>query len=124
MYFALFLNSNSHMCTRTSADSNQKHVELTEVQQYLQGFGGQSIYMKSLMLRSSRAFLGGGGFLGLWATPGDICGHILARVIHFDDNDGTRVGQYITGAPGVAPVAGKPGLAMGIMGAPGAPGFR
>lgn len=36
------------------------------------GFTGQSIYMKSLMLRSSRAFLGGGGFLGLWAIPGDI----------------------------------------------------
>lgn len=29
--------------------------------------------MKSLILRSSRAFLGGGGFLGLWAIPGDIC---------------------------------------------------
>lgn len=29
------------------------------------GFTGQSVYMKSLMLRSSRAFLGGGGFLGL-----------------------------------------------------------
>lgn len=42
----------------------------------------------------------------------------------FDDNDGTLARQYITGAPGVAPVAGKPGLAMGIMGAPGAPGFR
>lgn len=59
------------------------------------GFTGQPVYMKSLMLRSSRAFLGGGGFLGLWATPGDI------------------------GAPGVAPLAGKPGLAMGIMGVPG-----
>lgn len=30
----------------------------------------------------------------------------------------------VTGAPGVTPVAGKPGLTMGIMGAPGAPGFR
>lgn len=38
------------------------------------GFASQSLYMKSLMLRSSRAFLGGGGFLGLWAAPGDICG--------------------------------------------------
>lgn len=36
----------------------------------------QSVYMKSLMFRSSRAFLGGGGFRGLWATPGDICRHI------------------------------------------------
>lgn len=31
--------------------------------------------------------------------------------------------ECVTGAPGVAPVAGKPGLTMGIMGAPGAPGF-
>lgn len=62
------------------------------------GFLDQSVYMKSLILRSSRAFLGGGGFLGLWAIPGDI------------------------GAPGVTPAAGKPGLAIGIMGAPaGAP---
>lgn len=45
---------------------------------YLGGFPGPSVYMKSLMLRSSRAFLGGGGFLGLWAAPGDICRHNLA----------------------------------------------
>lgn len=31
------------------------------------------IYMKSLILRSARGSLGGGGLLGLWATPGDIC---------------------------------------------------
>lgn len=55
---------------------------------------GQAVYMKSLIFRSSRAFLGGGGFLGLWAIPGDI------------------------GAPGVTPAAGKPGLVMGIIGAP------
>lgn len=29
-----------------------------------------------------------------------------------------------TGAPGAAPVAGKLGLTMGIMGAPGAPGLH
>lgn len=32
--------------------------------------------------------------------------------------------ECVTGAPGVAPVAGKPGLTMGIMGAPGAPGLH
>ena len=34
--------------------------------------------------------------------------------------------EQVTGAPGVAPVAGKPGLTMGIMGAPtpGAPGLH
>lgn len=32
------------------------------------------------MLRSSRAFLGGGGFLGLWAAPGDICRDISLLV--------------------------------------------
>lgn len=35
--------------------------------------------MKSLMLRSSRAFLGGGGFLGLWVIAGDICVHTHTR---------------------------------------------
>lgn len=49
---------------------------------YLQGSVGQLIYMKSLMLRSSRAFLGGGGFLGLWAMPGDICRHTFVSVIN------------------------------------------
>lgn len=44
------------------------------------GFAGQSVYMKSFMLRSSRAFLGGGGFLGLWAAPGDICRDISLLV--------------------------------------------
>lgn len=29
----------------------------------------------------------------------------------------------VTGAPGAAPAAGKPGLTMGIIGAPGAPAF-
>lgn len=32
--------------------------------------------------------------------------------------------KSVTGAPGVAPVAGKPGLTMGIMGAPGAPALH
>lgn len=44
------------------------------------GFTGESVYMKSLMLRSSRAFLGGGGFLGLWAAPGDIYRDISIQV--------------------------------------------
>lgn len=81
--------------------------------------------MKSLILRSSRAFLGGGGFLGLWAIPGDICKtpyfstHIPSFVIVTCANNN----KCVTGAPGVTPAAGKPGLAIGIMGAPatGAP---
>lgn len=32
--------------------------------------------------------------------------------------------DWITGAPGVAPVEGKPGLTICIMGAPGAPGLH
>ena len=32
--------------------------------------------------------------------------------------------ESVTGAPGVAPAAGKPGLTIGIMGAPGAPGLH
>lgn len=79
--------------------------------------------MKSLMLRSSRAFLGGGGFLGLWATPGDICRHTFVRaaVTCHQCLYNPFKSVSVTGAPGVAPVAGKPGLTMGIMGAPGAP---
>lgn len=77
--------------------------------------------MKSLMLRSSRAFLGGGGFFGLWAAPGDICTLTFVSVVSKkkEKHDCACARKYITGAPGVAPVAGKPGL----MGAPGAPDF-
>lgn len=90
--------------------------------------------MKSLILRSSRAFLGGGGFLGLWAIPGDICKtpyfstHIPSFVIVTCANNNIfhckkKKIKCVTGAPGVTPAAGKPGLAIGIMGAPatGAP---
>lgn len=66
----------------------------------------------------AEAFLGSGPRLG---TSADTFWPVL---IVFDDCDDRHSKKYITGAPGVAPVAGKPGLAMGIMGAPGAPGFR
>lgn len=46
-------------------------------------FWGQSVYMKSLILRSSRAFLGGWGFLGLCAIPGDICRHMYFQNLNF-----------------------------------------
>lgn len=66
------------VCTWTSAGSKQKNLR---GRQFTRTFRGQSIYMKSLMLRSSRAFLGGGGFFGLWAAPGDICTLTFVSVV-------------------------------------------